>query len=273
MKEREIMLKVEKMLADMGYHVVYIGLYGAQNYQLNRPGSDYDYKAVVVPKLDDIIYNRKPTSTSIDHNWDGQVDIKDVRLMIDQWKKGAPNFMELLFTEWYDIPDPLFKTYFENLRARREDIAHTNPKSTLKAMYGQMKEKYFALDHPYPCQAEEIEKHHYASKQLHHLIRMGAMILKYDQEAYATITNPFADNSDHSSWLIEAFLFAKRIKTREIEYDSLEEAQKTGQHWLNMAKPIVDNASDNFNEEIYNFLDEIKAKVLKAAFRAELKED
>lgn len=271
--EREIMNKVTKKLQSMGYKVCYIALYGSQNYNMNYEKSDYDYKALVLPTLDDIVYNRKPISTTIDHEWGGQVDIKDVRLMLDQWKKGAPNFMELLFTEWYDIPDPKYMEFFMQLRAMREDIAHANPKSTLKSMYGMMMEKYHALDHPYPCQAKEIEEKGYAAKQLCHLIRMGAMTLEYYDQTYATITNPFADNSDHSNWLREHFAFAKDVKTRQFEYDSLEDAQKVGQSWLNEVKPVVDNTPDGFNGETYAMLDGMKGKILRTAFKAELAEE
>lgn len=273
MKEREIMLKVEKMLADMGYHVVYVGLYGSNNYSMTHAGSDYDYKALVVPKLDDIIFNRKPVSTTIPHEWNGQVDVKDVRLMIDQWKKGASNFMELLFTEWYDIPDPLFKSYFEELRARREEIAYANPKSTLKAMYGMMMEKFHALDHPYPCQAEEIEGFGYASKQACHLVRIGSMALHYGELPYETLLNPFNGIGESVESIQNDFLYAMNIKVHNCEFEDIDAAKEEGQHWLDMVKPIVDNAPTEFNAEVYDFLDKIKGNVLRTAFKAELKED
>jgi hypothetical protein len=271
--EREVMKLVTKKLQDMGYTVCYIALYGSQNYNMKYEKSDYDYKALVIPSLDDIVYNRKPTSTTIEHEWGGQVDVKDVRLMLDQWKKGAPNFMELLFTEWYDVPCPLFMSYFMQLRAKREEIAKANPKSTLKSMYGMMMEKFHALDHKYPAQAAEIEEKGYAAKQLCHLERIGAMMKRYYELPYELLTNPFLDNSDHVGSLREDFLEAFSIKTREFEFTTVEEAKAFGQKWLDECKPIVDECGSEFDGETYEFIDDMKGKILKTAFRAELKEE
>ena len=66
---------------------------------------------------------------------------------------------------------------------------------------------------------------------------------------------------------------SKRIKTRELEFKTFEEAQILGQSWLDMVKPVVDNAPTEFNAEVYDFLDKIKGDVLRTAFKAELKED
>lgn len=268
--EMEILKKVTKMLQNEGYRVCYIALYGSQNYSLAYEKSDYDYKALVVPSLDDIIYNKKPVSTTITHEWNGQVDVKDVRLMIDQWKKGAPNFMELLFTQWYDIPCSLFADFFMQLREKREDIAKANPQSTIKSMYGMMNEKFHALDHKYPSQAEEIENKKYAAKQLSHLIRIGAMLQEYERLNYALLTNPFTDNSNDTQFLRSVFTYARTIKTREIEFETLEEAKALGQRWLDGCRFLVDKNKKEPNKEIFDLLDTVKGEILKAAFREEL---
>ena len=72
-----------------GYNIVYVGRYGSQNYNMQTENSDYDFKAIVVPSLDGIIRNKQPISKTIDcyDIFNGQVDIKDIRLMVDQWKR------------------------------------------------------------------------------------------------------------------------------------------------------------------------------------------
>ena len=56
----------KKMLEDRGLTIVGIFLYGSQNYNLDYEDSDIDLKAIVVPTINDIVFNNKPISTSIE---------------------------------------------------------------------------------------------------------------------------------------------------------------------------------------------------------------
>ena len=71
MPEEELMHVAVKELQKKGYNVIFIALYGAQNYNLKRSKSDYDYKAVVVPSLRDIVFNSKPVSLVEEMPFDG----------------------------------------------------------------------------------------------------------------------------------------------------------------------------------------------------------
>lgn len=53
------------VLEEQGYTVLYIGLYGSQNYNLDDEQSDIDCKAIILPTLHDIIF-RKTTSKVIE---------------------------------------------------------------------------------------------------------------------------------------------------------------------------------------------------------------
>ena len=78
------LLYCKRMLEDRGLTVVGIFLYGSQNYNLDYEGSDIDLKAIVIPSINDIVFNNKPISTTIDIP-DGLCDIKDIRLMVQSW--------------------------------------------------------------------------------------------------------------------------------------------------------------------------------------------
>ena len=71
-------------LVKRGYKIWSINLYGAQNYRMEIPQSDFDFKAIVLPTLEDIVNGRDPVSTTIDF-MGGQIDIKDIRCMFKNY--------------------------------------------------------------------------------------------------------------------------------------------------------------------------------------------
>ena len=71
MPEGKHLMEAVEYLKNKGYRVIYVALYGAQNYNLQREKSDYDYKAVVVPSLRDIVFNAKPVSLVEELPFDG----------------------------------------------------------------------------------------------------------------------------------------------------------------------------------------------------------
>ena len=77
MKER-----MEKVRKNLNHSPVYMCLYGSQNYQMDAHTdeyqSDFDYKAIIVPTLKDLVFNSKPISKVVEVE-NGQVDVKDVR--------------------------------------------------------------------------------------------------------------------------------------------------------------------------------------------------
>ena len=85
--------KMEKVLKDafefvesLGYNVWAVNLYGSQNYKMDTPQSDYDFKALVFPSFEEVVSVAKPVSKVYTYG-DGQVDVKDVRLMFGEYKK------------------------------------------------------------------------------------------------------------------------------------------------------------------------------------------
>lgn len=159
--EREEIFKTlvgyKQKLEELGYKVIYVGLYGSQNYNVDDELSDIDAKAIILPNLHDII-NRKVTSKTIECE-NGSIDVKDLITFYDVIKKGNFSYIEAIDTE-YSIGDKYIKRLFKQFRP--------NLKSILGAMY----EKRKALTHEYPSKKEEFEKWGCDPKQYHHIVRL-----------------------------------------------------------------------------------------------------
>ena len=128
--------------------------------------------------MDDIILNRKPTSTTYERENKEHIDFKDIRLMWECFKKQNVNFMEILFTDYYIVPEK-YKKYWDKMREMAEEIAHAHPAQTVRTMSGMSMEKFKALEHRYPTLIEKIDKYGYDGKQLHHIIRINDFIKRY----------------------------------------------------------------------------------------------
>lgn len=265
--------KVSKWLEDnCSRKIIYIGRIGAQNYHLDREGSDYDYKAIAIPSLEEVAMAHQPISTTKEIPKEicaGQVDIKDIRLMEKQWKKGSVNFTEILFTDEYYI-SPRYYNEMTAIRHMNEDIITANMSAVVRAMWGTCKEKRKAMTHPYPCQAEEIEKYGYASKQLHHLFRYCAMIKQLGKMKFQTVIDPLGSDEAPESYK-DTFRFIKKIKTREIEY-TLEEAEKIADELLNEVCSIVDRIvmNSSVDKNVLNMIDSKVIEIIKKAVSDEL---
>ena len=159
-----------ELLQEMGYEVMAVFLQGSQNYCLDYEGSDIDTKAIILPKFKDMVTGVQPVSTTHILPSEEHIDIKDIRMMFDVWKRQNINFLEVLYTP-YAWLNPKYEAQLSALYENRDAIAHASPNVLMKCIYGVMDQKYHALTHPYPACVEEIELYGYASKQLHHLLR------------------------------------------------------------------------------------------------------
>ena len=161
-------------------HPAWVGIFlqGSQNYELDYEGSDIDSKLIVLPSFDDFVLNRKPQSyTHIMEN-NEHVDVKDVRLMFDCFRKQNVNFVEILFTK-YRIMNPEYEALFNPVIEMRERIGRYNDFAALNCMVGMALEKQKALCHPYPATMDKIEKFGYDPKQLHHILRLDEFMNRW----------------------------------------------------------------------------------------------
>lgn len=251
-----------------------IFLQGSQNYYLDDEESDVDTKLLLVPTLDEIVFNLKPVSTTHVLENDEHIDAKDVRLYWQCFKKGNPNFVEILFSR-VSYVNPMYADTWEAMVGGRELIARVHPMAAAKAMMGMVQEKFHDMEHRYPSRAHIVDKFGYDPKQLQHLIRMADFLEQYvnNVESYKNIlTLQWADHlwghEFYRPWLM-------RVK-RGKEYD-LEEARKIAADWLTRAEHALACAKENWSVEekadIAAFMDEVLSRIVRIAIKYEMSKE
>lgn len=238
-------------------------LQGSQNYGLDiytkEYKSDIDTKAIVIPSLEDIVLNKKPISTTYVLDNNEHIDVKDIRLMFDNFKKQNINFLEILFTNFY-LVNKKYKEEWKFLIQNNELIAHYNINQALRCMAGMSMEKKKALTHPYPTLLDKIEKYGYDGKQLHHIIRMYDFILGYTAKMNFKECLTYLPNK-------ESMMKAKLNKY------TLEEALKLAEYYDSKVKSIKDNYStekDEINQDALNILNKVQYEVIKKKLKEEV---
>lgn len=184
-REEKIMKRVKEhyeILKNKGYEIIFLALQGSQNYGLDvydeEYQSDVDTKAIVLPSFKDFVYNKEPVSTTIVLDNNEHIDVKDIRVMFENYKKQNINYLETIFTE-FKIINPKYEKLIQPLFDNAELIAHLNYNQALRCMAGMSMEKLKALKHPYPTIKDKIEKYGYDPKQLHHILRMNEFLYNY----------------------------------------------------------------------------------------------
>lgn len=238
-------------------------LQGSQNYGLdiytNDYKSDVDTKAIVIPSLKDIAMNKEPISITHVTPDNEHIDIKDIRIMFQMYKKQNINFIETLFTE-FTIVNPDFITEWNELISYREDIAHYNTNQALRCMAGMSMEKRKALCHPYPSLLDKIEKYGYDGKQLHHILRMNSFLY-----AYAT-------DKPYSKCLVYLPNKEDLMKAKLNQY-SLEEAIQLADFFDNDTHDLEKmflKPKDEINKVALDILNKIQYEVIKKHIRQEV---
>lgn len=178
---KEKLEKCKKYLEEQGYNIAYVCVYGSQNYGLDlyteEYKSDLDFKAVIIPTLDDLVYNCKPASKTIEYK-DGQIDLKDIRIWTEIVTKANPAYIETLYSK-YKIVDEKYEKYMESIFRLRFSLLWCLRGQFVRAVYGMAKEKEAAFEHPYPSCISDIEKYKYSRKQLHHIVRLYYLLNEY----------------------------------------------------------------------------------------------
>lgn len=227
----------KKILEEKGYTVIYIGLYGSQNYNVDDEKSDIDAKAIILPNLHDIIF-RTVTSKTIECEND-TIDVKDLITFYDVIKKGNFSYIESIDTE-YSIGDKYIKDLFKQFRP--------NFKSIIGAMY----EKRKALTHEYPSKLEEFKQFGCDPKQFHHIVRL------YD------LLNHNIEKNDTKSYLkysLKEREYMINLK-RQMNGQSVKDLEQESDILVASAHELLDYNSPDYayeyidiNEEISNYIE------------------
>ncbi len=265
-RNEKIMKRVREhyeYLQNKGYEIVFLALQGSQNYELDVYSenymSDVDTKAVILPDFEDFVYNKSPVSTTLILENGEHIDVKDIRVMFDTYKKQNVNFIETLFTV-FKIVNPKYKELVQPLFDNAEKIAHINVNQALRCMSGMSMEKLKALQHPYPNIIDKIDKYGYDPKQLHHILRMNDFIKKYAKGLpYKQCLIP-----DDKKYLIE-------IKTVPIKEELAVKLATTVDLETRITKDNNLTEVDIIKKEGIDILDEVKFELLKKKFKEDLK--
>ena len=243
--------------------IVGIFLQGSQNYDLDYEGSDIDTKLIIVPTFKDIAFNKKPISTTHVCQNNEHIDLKDVRLYIETFRKQNLNFLEILFTP-YKIVNPQYAEFWQKLIDAREAIAHYDIHRSIKSMRGIALEKYHAMEHKYPSKIEIIEKYSYDSKQLHHLMRVENYLMRYIAgESYEACLIPDEETAE------------KLRKVKEDNgYLSLEQARTLADLCIDsintQCEAYLETVPKGHNEKVEALLKEVQYDIMKLAVTMEL---
>lgn len=243
--------------------IVGVFLQGSQNYGLDYEGSDIDTKCIVLPTLEDLIFNRKPVSTTHVLPNEEHLDLKDVRLYMATFRKQNLNFMEILFTK-YKIVNPTYEPMWNRLIENNEQIARYNPVGAVKTMKGIAMEKYHALEHRYPSKVDLIDTWGYDGKQLSHLIRVEEYLARY------IAGEPYAD-----------CLITKKpellIATKDMTNPkfTLEEARTIAGLHLGAVTHAADRFAEEHNDDPVDWhvdvlLDDVQRDIMKLGIELEM---
>lgn len=251
-------------LSREGYTVAFISLYGSQNYGLDvytdEYKSDIDAKAVIVPTLDDLIYNCKPKSFVKEFD-KGQVDVKDIRVFVDTLIKANPAYIETLYSD-YMIVNPDYENQVKQIVDLKDELVFALRCQFIKAIYGMMMEKRNAMCHPYPSIVEKIEKYGFDGKQTSHCIRLLYLMKDY-----------FLNHTDDKN--LKPCFYPNKYQ-REILLNhklnkiDIETATKEADEAIDAAKKIRDNILDSVDQSKIDY--SVKDKIVKLS-RDIIKED
>ena len=126
----------------LGYNeerILGIFLYGSQNYGFANENSDIDSKVIILPSFSDFCLKSKNLVSVEAHMENGEhIDIKDIRLLRENFMKQNINFTELLFTE-YKILNPVYEDLFNfYFISQRENIVRFDQAKTIKSIGRQL---------------------------------------------------------------------------------------------------------------------------------------
>ena len=241
-------------------NIVCIAMQGSGNYGLDYKDSDFDSKCIITPTFKDIALNRKPLSTTHIRQNNEHIDLKDIRLYIQTFRKQNLNFLEILFTKYYYTPSSIFAAQWERLIKYREAIAHMNPLRGFVSMKGIATEKYHAMEHRYPTRLPLIEKFDYDPKQLHHLLRIDEFMKRfYNGESYEDCLI-----SDYPDYLID---IKKGLFDLEEARDIANTTMAEIENLYNKAKETMNNKED---VKMVELLEDVSYEIMRLSVENEL---
>lgn len=242
-------------------NIIGIFLQGSQNYHLETSRSDVDTKLLVAPSFNEIALAKQPVSHTHVRSNNEHIDFKDIRLMIQTFRKQNINFIECLFTSYKMVTDK-YASLWAELCNRKEDIAHYDPAYAVKSMMGQIRQKRKYLQNDSEGRHANIEKYGYDPKELHHIIRFEEFMRRYIAgESFEDCLIP--KDRDYLIHVKEGWYDENEAVIKADLYVSL--AEETADTFINTYKGAP-------NQEVSKFLDDMQIKFMKEALKEEFKQ-
>lgn len=252
-------------LISAGYEVLFTALQGSQNYGLDEYSDEYtsdvDTKSIILPSLDDFIYNKEPVSkVRIMPNSEEHAEVKDIRIMFEMFKKENISYIELLYSD-YIVINPKYADAVEELFKRRDEIALANVPQFLKCLAGMAHEKDKALCHPYPGIIDKINRYGYDGKQLSHCARLLLYITDFSNgRSIAECYKPA------EMYKLTLMNYKKQLDENGVEL-SVEEACNRSRAYLeeieNIKNELIKDNNYEINKCAWEFLNELQARIMK----------
>lgn len=239
--------------------IVGIVLQGSQNYLLDIANSDVDTKLILTPTFEDIAMNRQPISTTHIRADSSHTDWKDIRLMMQTWRKCNLNFLEILFSP-YCIVNPLYAKEWNRLVQNNEMIANYDPCKAVKTMCGLARRKYEQMEHKSPSHHDDIERFGYSPKELHHLLRIEEYVGRY-----------ISGESYESCLISKKSEYLKDVKSGYYDLDTARIVANTAIVNIDRATDIyMETHSCEPNKDVDVLLDDVQYNIMKIAIKKEI---
>lgn len=260
---------LDYLMNETDYEVAALFIQGSQNYGLDEYSNDYksdiDTKAIVLPSFQDFVCGKAPVSTTIILDNNEHIDVKDIRVMFENFKKMNISYIELLFSKCMWI-NPKYEAEITRLIRHRATIAAFNRNQFIRCIAGMSMEKRKALCHPYPNLMDKIEKYGYDGKQLSHCVRLFEFLEKYLQGFPLEDCYISSRREELLNYKKQLVADGSRVMTKD---EAIELCDLYNDAIQNMKNANIE-ANDVMNKEAIKILNSIKYDILKKRFIEEL---
>lgn len=236
-------------------------VFGSQNYDLDDEQSDLDSKLLVLPSFKDVASLATPLSMTHERANGDHIDIRDVRLFIDNFKNQSHNSLEALFTPFFSLKEEYIVQWNALLR-KREEIARINPYKAVKAMQGMAHRNMRLLTSELEHGQDMFKIKGYNPKMLHHILKSEYFLERYISGAkYADCMIPRGAERGF-------ILLAKEgdFPKSEAEYYAIEAVANVNK----LANDFCDKTSDKSDTKLIEFIDEVKEEIVKIGLKKQI---
>lgn len=246
-------------------NLMFIALYGSQNYGLQTENSDVDTKALILPTLNELIHYEKISTTIQGDKKGGLCDLKHVQLMFENFIKQNINFLEIMYTN-HVIVNNEYQDEYKELVQYRDTIAGYNINRLMHAVGGMALQKINAMEKVFEGKKEILDFYGYDPKQLASLLRLQYFAENYYKE------HDFS-SAIYPDGAIKDFILS--VKAGEINLDCARKVAFKSLESIDKIIGYVDNSND-INEvkqkeaEVKEFLNNLSLKLIKKSLKQEI---